>query len=126
LDYWVFIIYPNSLEGFKMEKLNVMADFGGVGVIPLLSSIVTAIPQFFPIILFFIWIFGTASAYFAMLNFTGRKRFFHALVGMSFAVFIMSLVLAGMNATITYLSGYWVAFYLVMTVISFVLLDRYK
>ena len=30
-----------------MEKLNVMADFGGVGVIPLLSSIVTAIPQFF-------------------------------------------------------------------------------
>ena len=70
-----------------MEKLKVMADFGGVGVIPLLSAIVTSIPQFFPIILFFIWIFGTASAYFAMLNFTGRKRFFHALVGMSFAVY---------------------------------------
>ena len=108
-----------------MEKLNVMADFGGVGVIPLLSSIVTAIPQFFSISLFFIWIFGTASAYFAMLNFTGRKRFFHALVGMSFATFIMSLVLAGMNATITYLVDIG-HFYLVMTVIFFVLLDRYK
>lgn len=109
-----------------MEKLKVMSDFGGVGVVPLLSSIVTAIDLFFPILLFFVWIFGTASAYFAMLNFTGRKRFFHALVGMSFATFIMALVLAGMNSTITYLSGYWVAFYLVMTVISFVLLDRYK
>jgi hypothetical protein len=78
-----------------MEKLNVMADFGGVGVIPLLSSIVTAIPQFFSICLFFVWIFGTASAYFAMLNFTGRKRFFHALVGMSFAVFIYVFSFSG-------------------------------
>jgi hypothetical protein len=109
-----------------MEKLNVMADFGGVGVIPVIKFNSYSYPSIFSISLFFIWIFGTASAYFAMLNFTGRKRFFHALVGMSFATFIMSLVLAGMNATITYLSGYWVAFYLVMTVISFVLLDRYK
>lgn len=109
-----------------MEKYKTMADFGGVGVVPLLDSIVTNISQFFPILLFFIWIFGTASAYFAMLNFTGRRRFFHALVGMSFATFIMSLVVAGMNKNITYLSGYWVAFYLIMTIIAYVFLDKYK
>lgn len=110
-----------------MQKYLTMQDFGGVGVIPLLKAIVTAIPQFFPIILFFIWILGTASSYYAILQFTGRKRFWHCLTAMSFATFIMSLVLAAMNeADFTFLSGYWVAFYILMVMGSWFILDRYK
>jgi len=110
-----------------MQKYQTMADFGGVGIIPVLKSIITAIPQFFPIILFFIWLLGTASSYYSILNFTGKKRFWHSLTAMSFVTFLMSLLIAGMNeAGFVFINGYWVAFYLLMTVISFVLLDRYK
>lgn len=103
-------------------------DFGGVGVVPVLSSIVTAIPPFFSILLFVIWLFGTGSSYFTILKTTGKKRFWHSLTAFSFVTFLMSLVVAGMNGTndITFLSGYWVGFYILATVVSFVLLDRYK
>lgn len=104
-----------------------MNDFGGVGIVPMLSAIVTAIPLFFPIILFFIWLFGTGASYFAILKMTGRKRFWHSLTSFSFVTFLMSLLIAGMNtADITFLSGYWVGFYILMTIASFILLDRYK
>jgi len=111
-----------------VTKYKVMADFGGQGIIPLLKSIITAIgTPFFSIILFMIWILGTASSYFAILNFTGKKRFWHSLTAMSFATFLMSLILAGMNEeSFTFLSGYWVGFYILMTLASFFLLDRYK
>lgn len=104
-----------------------MDDFGGVGVVPLLSSIVTAIPPFFSILLFVIWLLGTGGSYFAILKSTGRKRFWHSLTAFSFVSFLMSLLLAGMNtADITFLSGYWVGFYILMTIASYILLDRYK
>jgi hypothetical protein len=80
-----------------------------------------------PIILFFVWILGTASSYYAILTLTGKKRFWHSLTAMSFATFLMSLILAAMNeADFTFLSGYWVAFYILMTMASYFLLDRYK
>lgn len=105
-----------------------MIDFGGVGVIPLLSAIVTAIPPFFSIILFMIWLFGTGGSYFSILKSTGKKRFWHSLTAFSFVCFLMSLVIAAMNGTndIIFLSGYWIGFYILMTIASFVLLDRYK
>lgn len=104
-----------------------MNDFGGTGVVPLLSAIVTAIPEFFSIILFFIWLFGTGASYFAILKTTGRKRFWHSLTAFSFVNFLMSLLIAGMNTSeVTFLKGYWVGFYILMTIVSFVLLDRYK
>jgi hypothetical protein len=104
-----------------------MEDFGGQGIVPLLSAVVTAIPPFFSIILFVIWIFGTGASYFTMLKTTGKKRFWHSLTAMSFAMFLASLIIAAMNtATITFLDGYWIGFYILMTVISWVLLDRYK
>jgi hypothetical protein len=110
-----------------MQKYLTMQDFGGVGVIPLLKAIVTAVPSFFPIILFFVWLFGTGGSYYAILTFTGKKRFWHSLTAMSFAVFLMSLVLAAMNeANFIFLSGYWVAFYILMTMASWFILDRYK
>jgi len=108
-------------------KYKVMSDFGGQGIIPLMKAIVTAVPPFFSIVLFMIWILGTASSYFAILTTTGKKRFWHCLTSMSFATFLMSLLLAAMNeASSTFLSGYWVGFYILMTLASFFLLDRYK
>jgi hypothetical protein len=112
---------------FKMQKYKTMTDFGGVGIVPVLSSIVTAIPPFFSIVLFFLWVFGTGGSYFAILKTTGKKRFWHSLTAFSFVTFLMSLLIAGMNTSeITFLSGYWVGFYILMTIASFILLDRYK
>jgi|SRR5690606_20558764 len=111
-----------------MQKYKTIADFGGVGIVPVLSSIVTAIPPFFSIMLFILWIAGTGGSYFAILKTTGRKRFFHSLTAFSFICFLLSLLIAGMNGTndIIFLSGYWVGFYILMTIVSFVLLTRYK
>ena len=110
-----------------MQKYSTMAEFGGSGVIPLMKAIVTAIPPFFSIILFMVWILGTASSYFAILKTTGKKRFWHSLTAMSFSTFLMSLVLSAMNeASFTYINGYWVGFYILMTIASFIALDRYK
>jgi FlaA1/EpsC-like NDP-sugar epimerase len=108
-------------------KYCTMNDFGGAGVIPLLSAIVTAIPPFFSIMLFTIWIFGTGGSYFAILKFTGKKRFWHTLTAFSFVTFLMSLLIVGMNTSeITFLDGYWIGFYILMTLVSWIMLDRYK
>jgi len=110
-----------------MQKYKTMADFGGVGIIQMMSAVVTAIPPFFSIMLFAIWVFGTAASYFSILKLTGKKRFWHSLTSMSFAMFLSSLLLAAQNTTeIIFLSGYWVGFYILMTLISWVLLERYK
>jgi len=110
-----------------MQKYKTMADFGGVGIIQLLSAVVTAIPPFFSIMLFSLWIFGTAASYFSILKLTGKKRFWHSLTAFSFSMFLASLILVAQNtADITFLSGYWIGFYILMTMISWVLLDRYK
>ena len=110
-----------------VAKYLVMADFGGSGIIPLMKSIITAVPPFFSIILFMIWILGTASSYFSVLKLTGKKRFWQSLTAMSFSTFLLSLLIAAMNeASFTFLSGYWVGFYILMTLASFFLLDRYK
>jgi hypothetical protein len=112
---------------YKMQQYKTMMDFGGVGIVPVLSSIVTAIPPFFSIILFVIWIFGTGGSYFAILKTTGKKRFWHSLTAFSFVIFLMSLLIAGMNtAEITFLNGYWIGFYILMTIASYTLLERYK
>jgi len=111
----------------SLPQYKTMSDFGGAGIVPLLSAIVTAIPPFFSIILFVLWLFGTGGSYFAILKTTGKKRFWHSLTAFSFVTFLMSLLIAGMNTSeITFLSGYWVGFYILMTLASFVLLDRYK
>jgi len=110
-----------------MELLKNMADFGGVGVVPLMDSIVTAVPMFFPVMLFFIWIFGTGASYFAMLVLTGKKRFWNAITAMSFSTFLISLVVAAMNKTdLIYLPGYWVGFFVLMTLGSWYMLSTYK
>jgi len=110
-----------------MEMYPTANDFSGSGLIPLLSAIVSAVPRFFSVLLFVIWIFGSASSYFAILKLTGKKRFWHTLTALSFISFLASLLIAGMNnAETTFLSGYWVGFYTLMVVLSYYLLDRYK
>lgn len=112
-----------------MQEYLTAADFNstGSGLMPYISSIVTAIPPFFSIMLFVFWIAINAVSYFSILAFTGKKRFFHTFMASSFVMFIVSVVLAAMNtATITYLSGYWVGFYIVMVAFGWVLLENYK
>lgn len=112
---------------FKMEKYKTMTDFGGVGAMPLMEAIVSAVPVFFPVMLFVLWIFGTASSYFMILKTTNKKRFWHSLTAMAFIIFLASLLISSMNTvTTTYLSGYWVGFYILMVLGSWFFLDIYK
>jgi len=104
------------------------ADFNGTGMIPIMSAVTKAINPFFAILLFIVWIVLNAASYFSILKLTGRKRFFHTFTATSFVMFISSLVTASMNGVngITFLSGYWVAFYILMTVLGWFMLDKYK
>ena len=111
-----------------MEKYKTIIDFPNVdGIMKVIYSVVTAIPPFFPIMLFVFWLGGAAISYFAVLQITGRKRFWHCLTAMSFSCFLLSLLLAAMNTTtIKILDGYWVGFYILMTLVSWWLLSNYK
>lgn len=110
-----------------MQQYKTAIDFSGDGFVPIMSAIVTAIPNFVSILLFMIWILGAAGSYFSILKLTGKKRFWHSLTAMSFIAFLLSLLFAGMNTLeVTFLDGYWIGFYILMIVLSWILLDRYK
>ena len=110
-----------------MEQYQVASDFSGRGMIPIMSSVSTAIPQFWSFLLFVFWITMSAASYFAILKLTGKKRFWHTFTATSFVFFLVSVIVASMNSTaITFLNGYWVAFYILMTLIGWFLLDNYK
>jgi hypothetical protein len=110
-----------------MDKFKTMEDFGGVGVVPILDSVVSAVPVFFNVTLFVVWLFLSGASYFTILKTTGKKRFWHTLTSTSFVIFITSLVIAAMNHdSIVYLSGYWVGFYVLMTMASWYMLSNYK
>ena len=106
----------------------VMEDFGQVTLGNLFKSIVTATSgQFFVVILFFLWIFFTGASYFTILKTTGKKRFWHSLTAMSVVTFLLSLFIAAMNeADFIFLNGYWVGFYILMSVASLFMLEKYK
>lgn len=110
-----------------MRKFLTYTDFNGSGIMPLQSAVVTAVPEFWPLVLFVFWIAINGASYFAILKLTSKKRFFHTLLSTTFIMFIASIIVAAQNtATITYLNGYWVAFYLLMTLIGYYLLENYK
>jgi len=110
-----------------MEQLKTMADFGGVGIVPLLDSVVTAVPVFFDVTLFVLWLFLSGASYFTILKTTGKKRFWHTLTSTSFIIFLASLIVAAMNHdSVTYLAGYWVGFYVLMVMASWYMLSNYK
>lgn len=110
-----------------MDMYKTASDFNGSGMVPLMSSVSTAVPQFWSYLLFIFWISINAASYFAILKLTGKKRFWHTFVATSFVMFVVSLIISAMNTvTTTFLSGYWIGFYIIMTVIGFFLLDNYK
>lgn len=110
-----------------MAQLLQMEDFGAITLTNMFKSIVTSVPEFFSITIFMIWIFFTASSYYVILKTTGKKRFWHSLTAMSFVSFLLALMISAMNEIdFIFLSGYWVGFYIVMTLISFYFLSQYK
>ena len=110
-----------------MQKYLVMTDFNGSGFVPIMSAVSTAVPSFWSLLLFVFWIVINAASYFAIAKLTGKKRYFHTFAATSFIIFLTSLVVAAQNSsTITFLEGYWVGFYILMTVIGYVLLEKYK
>jgi len=110
-----------------MDQYKIASDFSGSGLIRYMSSLTTAIPVFWPFLLFIFWVSTNAASYFAILKLTGKKRFFHTFVSTSFVYFIISVIIASMNdVTTTFLSGYWVGFYILMTLLGWFLLDNYK
>ena len=113
-----------------MDKYKTMLDFpADNGIIPVLKAIVTAIPPFFPIIIFVLWLLGTGGVYYSILKTTGKKRFWSCLTSMSFICFLLTLVIASMNfinGSVEFISGYWVGFYILMTLISWYMLANYK
>lgn len=109
------------------SQLCTMADYGGQGIIPMLKAIITSIPPFFSLFIFAFWIFGTASAYFAIARLTGKKRFWQSITAMSFISFLLSLTIVAMNEVdFVFLSGYWVGFYILMILGSWYMLANYK
>ncbi len=111
-----------------MDKYKIITDFPGESVIlALIYSVASAMPPFFAISLFVIWLFGSASSYFAILRLTGKKRFFHVVTSFSFATFILSLLFASLNSSsVQVLNGYWVGFYALMTGLAYLGLSFYK
>jgi len=68
-----------------------------------------------------------AASYFAILKLTGKKRIWHTFTATSFVFFIVAVIIASMNtATTVFLNGYWVGFYILMTLVGWFLLDNYK
>jgi len=111
-----------------MDKLQTITNFtNGTGAMPVLNSVVTAVPGFWSILLFFLWIFATAGSYMLILKTTGKKRFWHVLTAMSFIIFLASLLVVSLNSTaIEHLSPYWVGFYIMMILLSWLGLSNYK
>ena len=111
-----------------MDYYRTLGDFTNSSAsLALVQSVAVAVPPFFPVALFLIWLLGTASSYYAMLRMTGKKRFWNALTAMSFAIFLISLLFSSMNTSeVTILSGYWVGFYILMTLGSWYALTQHK
>jgi len=111
-----------------MEKLQTVANFStDTGAMPLVNSVVTAVPGMWSILLFFLWVFSTAGSYMLILKTTGKKRFWHVLTAMSFVMFLASLLVVSLNSTtVQHLNPYWVGFYIMMVLLSWLGLSNYK
>lgn len=111
-----------------MQPYLTATDFAGTGLVPYLSAISTTIPSFWSATLFVFWLVVNAASYFAILKSTGKKRFWHTFTAVSFVFFLLSLIVASMNGinSVIFLSGYWVAWYIIWTLLGWYLLENYK
>lgn len=111
-----------------MDKYKTIEDFPDASIIMgVIYAVASAVPLFFAIGLFVIWLFGGGASYFAILRFTNKKRFFHVATSFSFACFVLSLPLVSLNSSdVIVLNGYWVGFYALMTGLSYLGLAFHK
>lgn len=111
-----------------MQPYLTAETFGGTGLIPYMSAISTAIPAFWGATLFIFWLVINAASYFQILKTTGKKRFWNTFTAVTFVFFLLSLLIASMNGIndVIFLSGYWVAWYILWTVIGWYLLEAHK
>jgi hypothetical protein len=115
-----------------VDKYQTLLNFPDQNAsVQLIYAVVSAFPNFFPIFLFLFWIFMTASGYFVALKTTGLRRYWQYSTAISFICFLFSLFLVSMNGIangiqVTVLSPYWIAFYILVTAISWYGLRQYK
>jgi len=111
-----------------MEKFQTVANFSSsTGAMPIVNSVVIAVPGFWSILLFFLWVFSMAGSYFLILKTTGKKRFWHVAVSMSFVMFLASLLIVSLNSVaVQHMNPYWVGFYIMMILLSWLGLSNYK
>ena len=104
-----------------------MNDLGGLSIHNALVMISLAVPYFFEFFCFFLLITLIGGLYFAAYNYSGKRRFFNSLSSASFVTLLVSVLLA-LNNTLEYtiLNGLWVVFYIVITIISYIMLTYYK
>ena len=99
-----------------MEKLNVMADFGGVGVIPVIKFNSYSYPSIFFDKFIFCLDIRDSKCILCYVKFYWKKKILSRFGWNEFCKYLlMALVLAGNELNNNLICGYWVAFYLVMT-----------
>ena len=104
-----------------------IADFPNESIpMAMTSAVATTIP-FFAVTIFLFWLITPAAAYFAIKKTTGKSRYWNSLVAISFVSFLASLIIAMLNTDTTqYIAPYWIAFYILATVGSWLLLKIHK
>jgi hypothetical protein len=98
-----------------MTKYNI-SDIGTTGLVGITDTIVQAVPPFFPILIFVIWLLGSLVIYYSNIKTTNEKNLKNGLLAMSFVCFLLSLFISSLNTQeIIYLPFYWIIFYIVTT-----------
>lgn len=110
-----------------MDYYKTIKDFPNESyIVAFIYSVASASPLFFTVFLFFLWIFGTGSSYYAILRATGKKRFFQVALSFSIACFVLSLLFISLNGEVEVLNGYWTIFYALMSGLAYLGLSFYK
>ena len=90
------------------------------GVIPYTDAIVASINDFFGLFFFLLWIIGVIIIYTSELKTTNAKKLFESLTAISlFCLIICLFGITANTATLTYVSPYWIFFYILMTAIAY-------
>lgn len=85
------------------------------GLMGMIETVVLAVPPFFPIIIFVIWLIGSLIIYNNNIKATNEKNIKNSLLTMGFVAFISTLILTSLNTeTITYMPYYWIIFYILI------------
>lgn len=85
------------------------------GFLGMIDTVVMAVPPFFPIIIFVIWLIGSLIIYTNNIKSTNEKNIKNPLLAMAFVAFLSTLALTSLNReTIIYMPYYWIIFYILI------------